>query len=138
MYWSIEPEQNKSFYKYFTVKTWSLTRITFIKVLVNLQKPTRSFEAMSDASRPADAVDERTVHVAPEVVRPVLALLVDKPEATSNYLLHKCHPCPAQVVLIHHLYPHELLKGELCVLVYLQWKFYIDLMKSNFLNIFGD
>lgn len=66
-------------------------------------------------------MDKRAVHVAPEVIWPILALLIDQPEATSNHLLHQSHPCPAQVVLIHHLYPHQLLKGELHVLMYLQW-----------------
>lgn len=49
---------------------------------------TRSFEAVSDAARPAYVVDEGAEHVAPEVIRPVLALLIDQPEATANYLLH--------------------------------------------------
>lgn len=65
-------------------------------------------------------MDEGAEHVAPEVIRPVLALLIDQPEATSNDLLHQCHPCPAQIVLIHHLYPHQLLKGKLHVLLYLR------------------
>lgn len=60
--------------------------------------------------------------MAPEVIWPVLALLIDQPEATSDYLLHQCHPCPAQVVLVHHLYPHQLLEGELHVFVYLWWR----------------
>jgi len=81
---------------------------------------TRSLEAVPDAARPADVVDERAVHVTPEVVRPVLALLVDQPEATPDHLLHQRHPCPAQVVLVHHLHAHQLLKGELQVLVYLR------------------
>lgn len=75
---------------------------------------------MTDAPRPADVVDEGAVHVAPEVIRVVLALLVDQPEATPDHLLHQRHPRPAQVVLIHHLDPHQLLKGELHILMYLQ------------------
>lgn len=82
-------------------------------------KLTGSFEAVPDAARPAYIVDKGAEHVAPEVIGPVLALLIDQPEATPDHLLHQCHPCPAQVVLIHHLYPHQLLKGELHVLVYL-------------------
>lgn len=87
--------------------------------LLDSPKPTRSFEAVADAARPADIMDEGAVHVAPEIVRPVLALLVHQPEATSDDLLYQRHPCPAQVVLVHHLYPHQLLEGELHVLVYL-------------------
>lgn len=67
---------------------------------------TGSFEAVPDAARPPYIMDEGAEHVAPEVIRPVLAFLIDQPEATSDYLLHQRHPCPAQVVLIHHLYPH--------------------------------
>lgn len=66
-------------------------------------------------------MDEGTEHMAPEVIRVVLAFLIDQPEATSDDLLHQRHPCPAQVVLVHHLYPHQLLEGELQVLVYL-WR----------------
>lgn len=80
-----------------------------------------SFEAVSNAAGPAYAVDEGTEHMAPEVIRVVLAFLIDQPEATSDDLLHQRHPCPAQVVLVHHLYPHQLLEGELEVLVYL-WR----------------
>lgn len=80
---------------------------------------TRSFETVSDAAGPAYVVDEGAEHVAPEVIRSVLALLIDQPEATANDLLHQRHPCPAQVVLVHHLHPHELLKWKLHVLVYL-------------------
>lgn len=75
---------------------------------------------MSNAAGPADAVDEGTEHVAPEVVGVVLALLIDQPEAASDHLLHQRHPCPAQVVLVHHLHPHQLLEGELQVVVYLK------------------
>lgn len=84
-------------------------------------KLTRSFEAVSNAAGPAYAMDEGTEHMAPEVIRVVLAFLIDQPEATSDDLLHQRHPCPAQVVLVHHLYPHQLLEGELQVLVYL-WR----------------
>lgn len=77
---------------------------------------------MSNAAGPADAVDEGTEHMAPEVIRVVLALLIDQPEAAPDDLLHQRHPCPAQVVLVHHLHPHQLLEGELQVLVYLWWK----------------
>lgn len=83
-------------------------------------KLTGSFEAVSNAAGPADAVDEGTEHVAPEVVGVVLALLIDQPEAASDHLLHQRHPCPAQVVLVHHLHPHQLLEGELQVVVYLK------------------
>lgn len=65
-------------------------------------------------------MDEGAEHVAPKVIRPVLALLIDQPEATSDDLLHQRHPRPTKVVLIHHLYPHQLLKGELHVFVYLR------------------
>lgn len=76
---------------------------------------------MSNAAGPADAVDEGTEHVAPEVIGVVLAFLIDQPEAASDHLLHQRHPCPAQVVLVHHLHPHQLLEGELQVVVYLRW-----------------
>lgn len=82
---------------------------------------TRSFEAVSNAAGPAYAMDEGTEHMAPEVIRVVLALLIDQPEATADDLLHQRHPCPAQVVLVHHLYPHQLLERELQVVVYL-WR----------------
>lgn len=67
---------------------------------------TRSFEAVSNATGPAYVMDEGTEHMAPEVIGVVLTFLIDQPEAPSNDLLHQCHPCPAQVVLVHHLYPH--------------------------------
>lgn len=81
---------------------------------------TGSFKAVSNAAGPAYVMDKGTEHMAPEVIRPVLALLIDQPEATSDYLLHQRHPCPAQVVLVHHLYPHQPLEGELHVFVYLR------------------
>lgn len=67
---------------------------------------TRSFEAVSNATGPAYVMDEGTEHMAPEVIGVVLTFLIDQPEATSNDLLYQRHPCPAQVVLVHHLYPH--------------------------------
>lgn len=90
-------------------------------MLLRVSQPTGSFEAVSDAARPAYIMNEGAVHVAPEVIRPVLALLINQPEAPPDHLLHQRHPCPAQVVLIHHLHPHQLLKGELQVLLYL-WR----------------
>lgn len=67
-------------------------------------------------------MDEGAVHVAPEVIQAVLALLIDQPEATSDHLLHQRHPCPAQVVFIHHLHPHQFLKWKLHVLINLEFK----------------
>lgn len=60
--------------------------------------------------------------MTPEVIRVVLAFLIDQPEATPDDLLHQRHPRPTQVVLVHHLYPHQLLEGELKVLEYLWCK----------------
>lgn len=60
--------------------TWSLVawdRITW---------PTGSFEAVSNGSWPSDAVDQRAVHVTPEVVGPIVALLVHEPETTADHL----------------------------------------------------
>ena len=74
---------------------------------------------MADAARPANVVDERAVHVAPEVVGAILAVLVHQPQAAADHLLHQGHSCPAQVVLVHHLHAHQLLKGELQVVVHL-------------------
>lgn len=82
---------------------------------------TRSLEAVSNAAGPADAVYQWAVHVAPEVVRAVLALLVDEPKPTSDHLLYQGHPRPAQMSLIHHLHTHQFLKGELHALLHL-WK----------------
>ena len=50
---------------------------------------TGPLEAMSDGPRPADAVDQRTEHVTPEVVRPVVTLLVDQTEPTADHLRQK-------------------------------------------------
>lgn len=83
---------------------------------------TRSFEAVSNTARPAYAMDEGTEHMAPEVIRVVLTFLIDQPEATSDDLLHQRHPCPAQVVFVHHLYSHQLLERKLQVIVYLGQK----------------
>ena len=80
---------------------------------------TGALEPVADAARPADVVDERAVHVAPEVVRAVKAVLVHQPQPASDHLLHQGHPRPAQVVLVHHLHAHQLLKGELQVFVHL-------------------
>lgn len=74
---------------------------------------------MSDAAGPADAVYQWAVHVAPEVVRAILALLVDEPKPTSDHLFYQGHPRPAQVSFIHHLHTHQLLKGELHALLHL-------------------
>ena len=49
-------------------------------------RPTGSFEAVPDGAGPADGVDQRAVHVTPEVVRPVVALLVHEPQATADHL----------------------------------------------------
>jgi len=80
---------------------------------------TGALEAVSDAARPADAVDERAVHVAPEVIRAILAVLVHQPQAAADHLLHQGHARPAQVVLVHHLHAHQLLKGELQIFMHL-------------------
>lgn len=95
-----------------------------------LEKLTRSFEAVSNAAGPAYVMDEGTEHMAPEVIWAVLTFFVYQPEPTSDDLLHQCHPCPAQIVLIHHLYTHRLLEGELHVLMYLQWKM-VNRFKTN-------
>ena len=81
---------------------------------------TGALEPVADAARPADVVDERAVHVAPEVVLAVLAVLVHQPQAPADHLLHQGHPRPAQVVLVHHLHAHQLLKGELQAVVHLE------------------
>lgn len=110
---------------------WSFTGFKGVEILAetcsclqcmmrNVSKPTWAFEAVTNASGPAYIMNEGAVHVAPEVICAVLALLIDQPEATSDHLLHQRHPRPAQVVLIHHLHSHQLLKGKLHVLVYLQ------------------
>lgn len=83
---------------------------------------TRSLEAVSNTAGPAYVMDEGTEHMAPKVISVVLTFLIDQPEATSDHLFHQRHPCPAQVVLVHHLYPHQLLEGELHVFVYLVGK----------------
>lgn len=56
-----------------------------------VRRPTGSFEAVSDGPRPADAVDQRTVHVTPEVVRPVFTLLVDQTKTTADHLKQHKH-----------------------------------------------
>lgn len=53
--------------------------------------PTGSFKAVSYGPRPADAVDQRAVHVTPEVVRPVVALLIHQPQTAPDHL-----PTPPQ------------------------------------------
>lgn len=109
--------------------------------------PTGSFEAVPDGPGPADAVDQGTVHVTPEVVRPVFTLLVHQTKTTADHLrrhahtrvnakatsvkleetpgeeshlFHQSDPGPAQVSLIHHLHPHLRLEGDLHAVLHLK------------------
>lgn len=103
---------------------------------------------MTDGSRPPDAVDQRAVHVTPEVVCPIITLLIHQPETTADHLQQHKHilkrflpvsspnqskpsqsdlfnhsyPSPTQVSLIHHLHPHLLLKGKPHALLHLKTK----------------
>lgn len=111
-------------------------------------RPTGSFEAVSDGPRPADAVDQRTVHVTPEVVCPVFTLLVDQTKTTADHLqqhkrthkyqtnlfklwetgntvwgeshlFNQSDSSPTQVSFIHHLHPHLPLKRNLHAVLHL-------------------
>lgn len=64
-------------------------------------------------------MDEWAVHVTPEVIRAVLALLIDESQPAPDHLLHQSYTRPAQVSFIHYLYTHQLLKRVLCALLHL-------------------
>lgn len=65
-------------------------------------------------------MNEWAVHMAPEVIGFVLTLLIHQPEAAPDDAFHHCHPCAAQVSLVHHFHPHGSFEWVLHTLRHLE------------------
>lgn len=65
-------------------------------------------------------MNEWAVHMAPEVISFVLTLFIHQPQAASDDTFHHRHPCPAEVRLVHHFYPHGSFEWVLHTLRHLE------------------